>query len=148
MNEERRKASACLQPGRNIECWEHGHEQPLELQQQQQMWHEQNPSWSSSGGGSMGPVTKVRKHCPSAAHHRGVGGLAMDESWRCGIKLGAPHCTAAICELIWLAFLPWAVAENTTLSRGALTISRGADNHNSFFNFLKYSVSGCITHGL
>lgn len=54
----------------------------------------------------MGPATKLQKHYPSAAHPGGGGGLAMDDSWRCGIKLGAPHCTAAFLNWFgWLSFL-------------------------------------------
>lgn len=51
------------------ESWERGPEQPLELQQQQ-MWHEQSPSWSYCGGGSVGPITKVWRCYSSAAGPR------------------------------------------------------------------------------
>lgn len=148
MNEERRKASACLQPGTNTESWKHGHEQPLELQQQQQMWHKQNPSWSCNAGGSMGPVTKLQKHYPSAAHPGGrwrPGHRWFLEVWD---KASSSTLYSSLLELIWLAFLPWAIAEKTALSRHALTISRAADSHDSFFNYPKLGIFGCVTHGL
>lgn len=102
-NEWREKESLILPPAwhKCEESWDRGREQPLELQQQ--MWHGQSPSWSSCGGGSMGPIIKVW-----SCYSSGWGaGLAVADSWRWGIRLGAPRCTAAPLWVDLVGFSSW-----------------------------------------
>lgn len=116
MNEERRKASACLQPGTNAKS-------PGSM-------GVSNP-WSCSSSRcdmsrvqveatvaerAWGPLPKCEGViCQLQALGWG-GGQAMADSWMCGTKLGAPHCTEALCELIWLAFLRLALAAKAPIS--------------------------------
>lgn len=102
---------------------------------------------SSCGGGCRGHITEVRSCYVPAAGPRVRQGPGHGWFLEVRGRLGAPHCTAPLCELVWLAFLHGALAAKAQISALKSHINNQQGGWQpGFINNSK--IFGSIAHGL